>query len=366
MKVQVQSEKFKNAILLSERITGKNLTLPVLGALLIVASGKTLKVRATNLSLGVELEIPASIEEEGTVLVKGDVLAGIVSNLGAEERITLSIERENIVLQTNKSKLIVKSLPNEEFPTLPMVQNENNFTIDPAVLLQGIRSVAFCAAVSDIKPEISALYFYTDQDSLFFVATDSFRLAEKKIKVKQLPEINHLLIPYKNIPEIIKILEVFTGEVRIEFTKNLISFSGNGVYLTSRLVDGVFPDYRQIIPKTWNSQCILLKQELLHTLRLASIFTDKFQQITFSLLPEEKKVVLLSKSPEIGENASTIEAALSGEKIEVNINLRYILDSFQALNGDSLSIEFTQPNRPLVVKSVSDPSFMYLIMPLNR
>ncbi len=366
MKLFIQSEKLKTATLFSERVTGKNLTLPVLGALLISATGKTLKIRATNLSLGIEFELPATVEEEGEVLVKGDVLAGIVNNLPSDEKIELSTDNSNLTIKTKKTRLLVKSLPREDFPTLPIVQGETKFSIDPQLLIQGIRSVYYCAAVSDIKPEISALYFYTADQYLVFVATDSFRLAEKKVKVKNIPEITQLLIPFKNISDILKILELFSGDIQVSFTKNIISFSGNGIYLTSRLVDGVFPDYRQILPKEWKSQCIVLKQELINTLRLSGVFLDKFQQITFFLNPAEKKVSIASKNSDVGENVSEIDAALKGEQIEVNINLRYFLDAFQSINGDSVSLEFTQPNRPFVVKSVSDPTFTYLLMPLNR
>lgn len=366
MNVVCTGEKLKNAIILCERITGKNLTLPVLGALLITASGKTLKIRATNLSLGIEFEIPARIETEGVVLVKGDIIAGIMGNLADTDEIALTLENDNLVLKTKKSKLLVKCLPAEDFPTLPTVQEGTSFSIDAKVLVQGIKAVHFAAAVSDIKPEIGAIYIYTDAEHMIFVATDSFRLAEKKVKVKHVPEINQLLIPFKNIADIVRIIEVIGGEVRVEFTKNLISFSGGGIFLTSRLVDGVFPDYRQIIPKEWKTQCVLLKQDLSNTLRLSTIFADKFQQTTFSLNPAEKSVSVTSQNADIGENTSSIDAVLKGEPIEVTINLRYFLDAFQALSGDSIAIELTQPNRALVVKSVSDPHFLYLLMPLNR
>ncbi len=365
MKIKCTGEKLKNAIILTERITGKNLTLPVLGALLFIASGKTLKIRATNLSLGIEFEIQAVVEEEGTILVKGDVIATIMNNLPNEE-IVLTTENENLIVKTKKSRLLVKSLPIEDFPTLPMVQGEQSFEIDASVLVQGIRSVYFCAAVSDIKPEIAAIYVYTDQGQLVFVATDSFRLAEKKIKIKGIPDVSQLLIPFKNITEILRILEVCSGEVRITYTKNLLALSFGGVYLTSRLVDGVFPDYRQIVPKTWKTQCVLLKQELINTLKLSTVFIDKFQQITLSLNPETKQVSISSKNADIGETVTEIDAAVSGEPTEVNINLRYFLDAFQGLSGDSVSVELMEPNRPLVVKSITDTSFLYLLMPLNR
>ena len=120
----------------------------------------------------------------------------------------------------------------------------------------------YSSSVSDVKPEISSVYIYSNEDSLVFVSTDSFRLAEKKVKIKNIEEINGILIPFKNISEIIRIFGEISGDLNICFNKNQISFSYNGIYLTSRLVDGVFPDYRQIIPKESKTEVVVLKQDL--------------------------------------------------------------------------------------------------------
>ncbi len=365
MKLQCSTEKLKQAVQTADRMTGKNLSVPALQALLLIATGKSIKVRSTNLSLGIEIELPATVAQEGVVLVKGDILTNVCNNLSGEQSVDLSLEGENLTITTGKSKTVIKCLPPEEFPTLPLVEGES-FEVKSSVLQEGIRSVYFCAAVTEIKPEIASIFIYSDDDGLVFVATDSFRLAEKKIKQKQLPEISKILIPYKNITDCLRVLELFSDTVRVSFTKNQLSFSGGGVYFTTRLIDGAFPDYRIIIPKEEKTKVVVMKQELLTTLRLSTVFADKFFQVLFSIIPEDKKVYIDSKNNDVGSSKSAIDAVIQGEAIDVSCNLRYFLDVFQSLVGDSVHISFTEPNRPILIKGVSDTSFIYLLMPTNR
>lgn len=364
MKLECEIEKIKSAIYQTERITGKNLTLPVLNSILFIASGKSLKLRATNLSLGVEIEIPAKIEKEGIVAVSGSILVGIFSNIFQNENISLEEKDGNLLIKTKKSQIKLKCQPNDDFPTIPRVSG-NTFEIDSKKLIDGIKSVYYSSSVSDIKPEISSVYFYSKEDNLIFVSTDSFRLAEKKIKIKNLEEIPGILIPFKNIPEILRIFGEFSGEIKICFNKNQISFSSDNVYLTSRVIDGIFPDYTQIIPKEFKTECVVLKQDLLNALKLSNIFSDKFNQVNLSIKPKTKIFELSSQNNEVGENKTHLDAAVSGEDTEVSFNYKYFVDCFQSINTDSISIKLS-PGRPIVVSGVSDNSFIYLIMPMNR
>src|ERR1035437_9890820 len=189
MKLECGIEKIKNAISQVERITGKNLTLPVLNSILFIASGKSLKMRATNLSLGIEIEIPAKIEKEGIAAISGSILAGIFSNIVQNENVLIDGEDDgNIIIKTKKSRIKIKGQPHEDFPTIPVVSG-TTFEIESKKLIDGIKSVYYSSALSDIKPEISSVYIYSNEDNLVFVSTDSFRLAEKKVKMKGLEEI---------------------------------------------------------------------------------------------------------------------------------------------------------------------------------
>ncbi len=365
MKLECRIEEIKNKISQVEKITGKNLTLPVLNSILLIASNKSLKLRATNLSLGIEVEIGAKVEKEGIVAISGSVLNGIFSNVFQNENIHLESTDGNLLVQTKKSKIKLKGQQHDDFPTIPIVSG-TSFEIESKKLIEGIKSVYYSSSVSDIKPEISSVFMYTKDDNLVFVSTDSFRLAEKKIKVKGLPEVGGILIPYKNISEILRVFSETASTIKVCFNKNQISFSSDGVYLTSRVIDGVFPDYRQIIPKTVGTNAILLKQDLLNALKLSNIFSDKFNQVNLKIEPKEKVFELSSANNDIGENKTYLDAALTGENIELGFNYKYFLDCFQSITTDSVSIKFAGAGSPLVVSPVSDTSFIYLIMPMNR
>ncbi len=365
MKLECKTEDIKNAVSQSERITGKNLTLPILNSILLIAQGKSLKFRSTNLSLGIEIEIPAKIEKEGILAISGSVLGGIFSNVYQNDNISLEEIDGNLLIKTKKSKIKLKAQPHDDFPTIPKVVG-SEIEIESKKLIDGIKSVYYSSSVSDIKPEISSVYIYTNEDSLVFVSTDSFRLAEKKIKIKGITEISGILIPYKNIAEILRIFGDFNGSIDMCFNKNQISFSSNNIYLTSRVIDGIFPDYRQIIPKTFTSTAVVLKQDLLNSLKLSNIFSDKFNQVNLKISPKEKVFELSSSNHDIGENKTFLDAAITGEEVELGFNYKYFLDCFQSVTTDSISIKLAGTSKPIVVSPVSDQSFTYLIMPMNR
>lgn len=365
MKLECGLEKIKNAISQTERITGRNLALPILNSILLIASNKSLKLRSTNLSLGIEVEIPAKVEKEGVVAVSGSALSGVFSNIFQSENISLEEKDGNIFIKTKRNNIKLKGQPSDEFPTIPVVEGDS-FKVDSSKLTEGIKSVYYSASVSDIKPEISSVYIYSDEEKLVFVSTDSFRLAEKKIKVKNIPEISGILIPFKNIPEILRIISEQDKEVIVKFNKNQISFTFDDLYLTSRVVDGVFPDYRQIIPKEWKTEIVVLKQDILNTLKLSNIFSDKFNQINLEANPNKNFFEISSVNNDVGENKTNLDAALRGESVSLGFNYKYFLDCLQSISSDSISIHLNESSKPIVVSGVSDSTFLYLIMPMNR
>lgn len=364
MKLECSIEKIKNAVSQTERITGKNLTLPILNSILLIASGKSLKLRSTNLNLGIEIEIGAKIEKEGTIAISGSILNAVFSSISQGENVFLEEQNGNLLIKTKKSQIKLKGQPHDDFPTIPMVAGAS-FEIESKKLIDGIKSVYYSSSVSDIKPEISSVFIYTNGDNLVFVSTDSFRLAEKKVRVNGVEEISGLLIPFKNIGEILKVFGELQGAVKICFNKNQISFSADNTYLTSRIIDGIFPDYRQIIPKESSTGVVVLKQDLLNALKLSNVFSDKFNEVNLKISPKEKLFELSSANNDVGENKTRLDAVLNGENIELGFNYKYFLDCFQSITTDSVSIKLSGA-KPIVISPISDPSFTYLIMPMNR
>ncbi len=366
MNIICNVEQLKKGLQYTERVTGKNLSSPELQSILLIASNKTVKLRATNLSIGIEYQIPAQVEKEGIVLIKGDVLLNVINYIPPESTLSLVLENENLILESKKTKTVIKSIPFEDFPTLPVVEGDS-FEIPSTSLVEGIRSVFFASATSDIKPEIASVFLYTESPSiLVFVATDAFRLAEKKITVKSVVEIGSILLPSKNIPDILKILESSEDSIFVTYSKNQISFKSKSYYITSRLITGNFPDYRQIIPQTTVSKIIFLKQDFLSAIRISSSFTDKFLQVELFFEKGIKQVLLKSKNNDTGSHQSIIDATTEGDSVQTVFNAKYMLDVFQSLYDDSVSLRFIAPQKPIIVEPVHTKDFLYLVMPVNR
>lgn len=367
MKVECVQDKLVEALAQAEKITGKNLSLPVLGCVLIEATKNQLVLKATNLDLGIEKTIPAKIDEVGVIAVPGAVLSSLVSNMAKEKSVKFQSDDTTLQVKTSKNKAVIKCLPNDDFPTIPQAPGEKLFSIPAQDLVKGLKSVFWSSSVSNVKPELSSVYIHKDDGMLVFAATDSFRLAEKKIKVKDdLKSFEHCLIPFKNVSEIIRILDAEEGVVDVYANKNQASFVFAGTYLTSRVVEGNFPDYNQIIPKTFKTESVLLKNDLAESLKIANIFSDSFSQVGLSVNPEGKSFEITTKNNTVGENTTSLSAALTGEMAEANFNCRYIGECLQSISSDSITLSFAGAGKPMVMRGVSDKSFTYLVMPMNR
>ncbi|MBP6911999.1 MAG: DNA polymerase III subunit beta [Candidatus Pacebacteria bacterium] len=363
MKIEILKKDFEGAIQGAARAVGKNLTLPLLSNILCKVEKNKLTVRATNLTIGVEYYLPIKTDEEFSVALPTQTLVQSVQALSSE-KIFISYSQGNIIIEANKRKVLIKGVPSDEFPTIPKVVGVDQI-LPIKHFIDGLRSVAFSSAVSDIKPEIASVYIYPQGNNLVFVATDSFRLAEKKIIFKKIDTFSPLLIPTKNISEIIKIIENVSGDIRFLTSKNQIAFSTDKFYLTSRVVDGVYPDYQQIIPKEEKTSVTLLKSDLLDALRVSSIFSDKFGHMTLSVSVSTKKCIITTIN-EIGENKAEINAALQGDDIEVHLNIHYLLEALSVVGEDSIHFSFMNSNKPVILKPVGNTNFLYLIMPMNR
>ena len=359
-------ETIQKCIMSAERVTGKNSSLPILNSVLITTNKNSLIIRATNLEVGVEFQIPAEIKKEGSVAVSGSLFSNILSNIPDEEIITVSVIDNVCKIITKTKNITVKGLIPDDFPTIPVITSNESFTIQSQLFIQGVKSVIMSSAISDVKPEISSVYIYQKEKSLFFVATDSFRLAEKKIKYEG-DKISHgVIIPFKNIIEIVKIFEPLNENILIKITKTQISCVSKSVYITSRVIQGVYPDYEQILPKNNTTEVVMLKQDLINTLKLSTLFSDKFNKIQFIINPQQKKCSINTKNSDIGETEANLTVTMSGEPIEISLNGKHLFDCLNVVNEDSIVIQFNGSNKPAVIRGLGDQSFTYLTMPLIK
>ena len=366
MKLECVKDKLKEAVLFAEKITGKSQSIPILQSILLTTEGKTLKVRATNLDIGVEFEIPAKIERKGTISVPGGILANTLIGLQDAKNISIDLVNNNLFLSTERTSTTIKSYQPDDFPTLPIVKEGEPIVIPGKKLTEGLRSVLFSASSSDIKPEIASVFVYSDGEHTTFAATDSFRLAEKKIKIKKTNEFPSIIIPLKNVAEIVRIIENQSEDITLHTNKNQLSMYYDGVYITSRIINGIFPDYKQIIPKTHTTETIVLKQDLINALKVSNVFSDKFHKTNFVIHPKDKLFEINTQNADIGENMTKIDASLSGDLIEIGFNNKYILDCLQFIKEDSVVMRFNGENKPMTMQGLGDNSFIYLVMPINK
>lgn len=366
MHISCDRELLQKYIAQAERVTGKHLSLPILSSILLTTNNKTVVVRATNLEVGVEFQIPATIKTEGNIALPGALLANTLASIIDEKEVTLVAQGGVCKVTTKTKNLTIKGFLPDDFPTIPYISDGEGFIMSAQKFIQGVKSVAMSAALSDIKPEIASVYLYQNGDSIVFVATDSFRLAEKKIKQGGVQLSHGVIIPVKNILEMVRILELEGGEVNFLVTKNQISCVEKSVYITSRVIQGVYPDYEQIIPKTNTTEVTLLKEDLVNNLKLSTFFSDKFNKVTFYIDPVKKIFTLSTKNTEVGETESYITATITGEPVEISLNGRHLFDCLSVIEKDSVTIQFNGANKPAVIRGLGDASFVYLTMPLTH
>ncbi len=365
MRFETSTDQFAAAVATAARFSERRPNLPVLGSILIVAESGRLLLRATNLECGVEITTPAKIVEQGIVAVPAGVLSGFVANAKGRS-ISGSLVGEVFKVETERASATIKTIPNEDFPILPRVSAERSFTEKTHDFAKAIRSVVYCASTSAVKPELQSVLLYAEGGKLAMVATDSFRLAEKTIPLRSGESVSQLLLPARNASELMRILDAASGEIEIYYNDNQLSTQVENVYYTSRLIDGAFPNYRQILPKSFMTEAVVLREDLSSALKSLSIFADKFSQISLTFSPEKKAILLTSRNPDVGEQISTIRATLSGEELTMSFNSRYVADSLQAISGESVRLQANGPGKPMLIRDAVDESYLYLAMPMNR
>jgi len=364
MHITLQTEEFKEALELVGRVSTKHVTLPVLQCVLIeVKNGKGV-LKATNLEIGIEVPIAVSIEEEGVVAVPATTLIQTIT-LHSSKEVTLRLEEETLIVEGKDSTTQIKSIPSEEFPSIPRLETARQ-TLQGQLFAHGLKTVAFAASQSSIKPELGSVYIAQKKEhTLTFVATDSFRLMEKTVVQKGLILEEPLLIPYKNAQELQRILESNKSDPELQVNDNQCALTfPNGVYVTSRLTAGSFPDYVQIIPKEYVTHSTILKHDLLHSLKKTNIFLNKFFQI--SMIVTSDSLTISANSGEVGTTTESIAATTTGEELTLSFNQRYLYEPLQYLNEESIILHFAGVGRPLVVETVHDKSIRYLVMPMNK
>ena len=364
MKITVLKEKILNAVLLAERITGKKESLPILSCILF-ETGKDLIVKATNLEAGLQASIQVDVEEKGSIAIPAVVLSQTLRSISGD-KIQLKTEDGNLIISTRGTRTLIKAIPHDEFPALPEASGKKAVSVSREELIRGLQSVSYAASPSMIRPELGSVFVSISPERILCVATDSFRLAEKSIPTRGKSEVE-LLIPLKHAQELTHVLESVTQEaVELLADESQLTVLCGEVKYMSRVVDGTFPNYKEIIPKKFETEATVLKNDFAEMLRKARVFSGNDQHVGFHLYPKRKTFSATARSSDVGEMSDSIDSAVTGEDLDINFHIGYLADCLSVITADSIVLGFSGAGKPLVIRGVSDTSFTYLVMPLNR
>jgi DNA polymerase III subunit beta len=366
MNISIEKKLFSEAVHIVARFAErKSGTLPVLSAILLIAGDEGIKMRATNLETGIDLKVQGDSKAQGVVAIPATVLQQIAASLTGDGKITLEHSGDIVVLTTSTGKSSIKTVAYDDFPSIPFPENPKNRVVIPGVLVRTLfTSIASCASTSTVRPELASLYLSVEGGVLTAVATDSFRLAEKKVPLSGKGTQGKFLIPAKNAADIAQALP--DEEVILSFDEHQCAFVSPHTMLVSRLTNATYPDYRQIIPKESVVEATILRKDVEAALKRTTIFSDAFQKIRIGFDPKKNIFSLSAKNADIGESAETIPARISGTALDLSFNHRYLSAALPLTTAESLSLTAAGPGRPLIIKGVGDTSLLYLVSPMNQ
>lgn len=364
MEITIPHQQLTKALDLVSRISTKHVTLPVLQCVLLEAKDNLITLQATNLEISIKVPVEGNIEEDGVVAVPTQIFLQSIQFI-TQKDITLRTEEQVLQIETSSTNTSIKTFSTDEFPNLHELQGEES-KVQGSSFAFGIKSVAFSASQTSIKPELGSVFIQQKKEhSLTFVATDSFRLMEKTVSQKGLVLDNSLMIPQKNAVELARVCDVLAEDPVFVTSENqcALRFPG-GVYISSRLVTGSFPDYAQIIPKEFVSHVTVLKDDLLRSFKKTNIFLNKYRQV--SLMITDSNLTISSNNNEVGHTTDTVKALVDGEELSLNFNQQYIMDPLSHINDDSVMMSFAGIGRAMIMQGASDKSLRYLVMPMNK
>jgi DNA polymerase-3 subunit beta len=372
MKVEILKENLKNGLNVVEKIVGKNLSLPILDNVLISTEDSFLSLSSTDLETAIKLWVLAKIIKKGKVVVPAKFLSSLVS-LFPNEKILIEEKNQGLYVECKNFKNQIQGFNQEEFPLIPEFKNTEYLEVDNVKFCQGLSQIVDIVSPSQSRPEISGIYFVFSKNLIKIVATDSFRLAEKTISLDSpVKKDVSFVLPQKPAREIINILSGKNGKIRIYFLPNQTMFEfpmkevdHPEVQVVSRLIEGEYPNYEEIIPSKFKTHVVLKRDEFLNQIKAASLFSGKISEVKIKVSPENKNIEISAKDPDIGESQSEILAKINGEQIEVSFNYKFLIDGLLNINSSEVIFEMSKEEGPCVLKPVGDPSYIYVVMPIK-
>ncbi|KPJ54763.1 hypothetical protein AMJ47_03380 [Parcubacteria bacterium DG_72] len=374
MKISILQEKIKKGLNITERVSLKSLTLPILNNVLISGEKSFLKLSTTDLEMGINWWSLAKIEKEGNLTIPSRLLLNFI-NLLPNKKIDLIKKGNDLNIECNNYNTKIKGFPPEEFPIIPKIGKEESVSVKNIDFCKGLSQLVDIAVSSTTRPEISGVYFNFKKDLITTAATDSFRLGEKTISLKGAEGLSKeysLIIPQKTIKEVINIFGEEQGEMKIYFSPNQIMFESlmqetnhPEIQIVSRLIEGEYPNYTEIIPKKFTSQLRLNKEEFINQIKSAALFSGKVNEIKLKVNSQKKQVGILSQSPDIGDYKSSISSKIKGEDMTVSFNHRFLLDGLLNIKSSEIILDLNGDSGPGVLRPVGDDTYLYVVMPIK-
>lgn len=371
MKVSLLQENLNPALSSVSRFTAIKSNLPILSHILISSDNGRLKLSATNLEMGINYWIGGKIDQEGSFAIPAKEITEFISYLPSG-KIDLSLNEQLLLEATSpKAQSTFTTSSVADFPSLPSINDQTAIEIDLKILSESISQVAFAAATDDSRPVLTAVLCRFTKDSFSLVATDGFRLSLKEIKLVDpidFPadqENLTFLIPSRSLQEVAKLAKSTKRlKMGLSVDSHQLIFVMPELELTSRLIEGDFPDYQRIIPESFATKIHLDKNEFSQAIKIASIFARESANVV-KLTIKGSSVEVSANATQVGQNKATVDAKIEGDPLEIAFNYKFISDYIAICQGDELTIELNEPLTPGLFHDSKDPHLTHIIMPVR-
>ncbi|MCL4399722.1 DNA polymerase III subunit beta [Patescibacteria group bacterium] len=367
MKLIILKTNLLEALGSIERAIGENLNLPILKNFLIKALDGKITFMSTNLEIAVQHETSGKVIDEGEAAVPFSVFNSVVRNLSAE-RVTIEKKGTKILISSDNYEGFIQDEDPKEFPIIPKISNLNkSLKIRTEILKDALKNTSVSVQYSTIRPEISGVYVNKSDEGLIFVGTDSFRLTEIKVLSSAFSSETgdfSIIIPIKTVQEVVK---MFNGadELSVFVDSNQVLFETEKEKIISRIIDGNFPDYKAVIPKSFKTEVSLEKDEFLNAIRLVSTFSGKANDVNLKSGEGGKFLEIFSSDSSLGEGRYKVPAKIKGEDFSVIFNWRYLLDGLKIYKNQNIDLGVNSSDKPAQIQDQKDKGVSYVVMPIK-
>ena len=369
MNLQVLQENLVKALSTSSRFTSTKAQLPVLANIALSAKKNRLLISATNLELSVSVSIGAKVTKEGELTIPARVITDLVANLNSGS-LNLSSEKEHLKISSNNFTSTIAGMNSSDFPSIPYEVGKGATSFPKDIIIDSLSSVLFAASSDETRPVLTGVLLIFDPGKLTFVATDGFRLSKKQINIKSLnysTSLKSLILPKNSLSELSRLSgEAEEIKLSLKEGESQAVFGVGDSVLSSRIIDGEFPDFEKIIPKETVCKITLDKEELLRAVKLASVFARDAANVV-KITVGKDTVNASAESSQSGSQDMQVDAKVEGEtkNIKIAFNFRFLEDFLNSVESDDVQIELGGSNSPGVFTDLKDANFLHLIMPVR-